>query len=169
MFQIDCYTPQDAPAYNKVIILGPSKLQWVDTSILNLGLDNAFKREIGKSTKYFLNGENVLNKQQIPSKPFRRGSIDKTLLNNFITLDIETVNINGNQTPYLICAYSGKSYIESYAKSTSASDQLSLFHNFISQLLSDSFLWAFGQCAAKAKKLTIYAHNLANFDGILSL
>jgi hypothetical protein len=52
---------------NKVTVLGYSKLTWTDTRITD-----GFKREIGKSTKYFINGVNVLNKQMLPAKPFRK-------------------------------------------------------------------------------------------------
>jgi len=53
---------------NKVSIIGASDLKWVDTKID----DNLFKREIGKATIYFLDGEIVLVKRQIPAKPFTR-------------------------------------------------------------------------------------------------
>jgi hypothetical protein len=53
---------------NKVSVLGSSALNWVDTKIS----DNLFKREIGKSTIYFLDGEEVLIKRLIPAKPFNR-------------------------------------------------------------------------------------------------
>jgi hypothetical protein len=44
---------------NKVTILGPVNLHWVDTQISALpGEDGTFKRDIGKSTKYFLDGVN---------------------------------------------------------------------------------------------------------------
>ena len=53
---------------NKVSVLGSSALNWIDTKIS----DNLFKREIGKSTIYFLDGEQVLIKRLIPAKPFSR-------------------------------------------------------------------------------------------------
>ena len=57
---------------NKVNILGAINLSWVDT-ILGEGL---FKREIGKSTIYFLDGEILLRKQILPAKAFRNLGID---------------------------------------------------------------------------------------------
>jgi hypothetical protein len=57
---------------NNVTIMGPADLKWVDTRLLE-----GFKREIGKSTKYFLDGVNVLNKQMLPAKPFKRVSSDR--------------------------------------------------------------------------------------------
>ena len=54
---------------NKVRIVGAADLSWVDTK-LEAGV--GFMREIGKSTKYFMDGINVLNKQLLPAKPFKR-------------------------------------------------------------------------------------------------
>ena len=53
---------------NKVSIIGSSDLQWIDTKLS----ENSFKREIGKVTIHFLNGEIVLVKRQIPSPPFKK-------------------------------------------------------------------------------------------------
>jgi hypothetical protein len=53
---------------NKVSIIGASDLNWIDTQVN----DNLFKREIGKATFYFLDGELVLVKRQLPAKPFTR-------------------------------------------------------------------------------------------------
>jgi hypothetical protein len=53
---------------NKVTILGLSDFKWVDTKIS----DDSFKREIGKSTLYFLNGEIILQKLQLNAKSFKK-------------------------------------------------------------------------------------------------
>jgi len=53
---------------NKVSIVGASDLNWVDTKLA----DDLFKRELGKTTIYFLNGEQVLIKRLIPAAPFTR-------------------------------------------------------------------------------------------------
>jgi hypothetical protein len=53
---------------NKVSIVGASDFKWTDTKIS----DDLFKREIGKATYYFLAGEIVLVKRQIPAKPFSK-------------------------------------------------------------------------------------------------
>jgi hypothetical protein len=133
-----------------VIILGPIDLKWTDTKI-----KGGFKREIGKSTIYFVDGEIVLRKQLLSAKPFRKGSIDNKLANNFITMDIETINKDNKLVPYLICAYNGKKYINSYSL-----NQEELFSIFIDQLLT---------LFTKSNKLVVYAHNLSGFDGIFLL
>lgn len=61
---------------NKVTILGAAELQWVDTK---LEADAGFMREIGKSTKYFMDGVNVLNKQILPAKTFKKKNKRKKL------------------------------------------------------------------------------------------
>ena len=53
---------------NKVSLVGYSDLSWVDTKLA----DDLFKRELGKSTIYFLDGEQVLVKRLIPATPFTR-------------------------------------------------------------------------------------------------
>ncbi len=141
---------------NNVTILGPVGLNWVDSY---LTMDGVFRREIGKSTKYFLDGVNILNKQIIPAKAFRKTKIDTKKVSNFVTMDIETINKEGKLIPYLVCGYNGTDYITSYASSTL--DQKDLFSNFITQLLSKDF-------GGKAK-LNVYAHNLSGFDGIFLL
>lgn len=52
---------------NKVSIIGSSGLEWIDTKLME-----GFKREVGKATFYFLDGELTLVKRQLPAKPFTR-------------------------------------------------------------------------------------------------
>lgn len=69
---------------NKVTILGASDFKWTDTALIE-----GFHREIGKSTIYFLDGEIVLRKQLIPSKPFRKLSSDKNLMSKLVKENIK--------------------------------------------------------------------------------
>jgi len=64
---------------NKVRILGASKFEWIDIKIS----DDYFKREIGKSTLYFLDGELILQKAQLNAKPFRAKSVEKDIIKYF--------------------------------------------------------------------------------------
>lgn len=66
-------------------------------------------------------------------------------------MDIETINKDNKQVPYLICAYDGTDFLTSYS-----SDQKALFNVFFDQLLSK----------IKCGVTKIYAHNLSGFDGI---
>ena len=149
-YQIDVYIN----GTNKCKILGLAKFTWTDIKEAD-----RFRREIGKSTLYFnMEGELILRKQELPVRPFSKMREDKSLKSNFITFDIETIkkvldNGTSKLVPYLICAYNGSTFVESFG-----ANQMELFKNFIIGLLS--FF------PKKAKTLSTYAHNLSNFDGI---
>jgi hypothetical protein len=140
---------------NKVRTQGAADLSWVDTKIS----DGVFKRDIGKSSTYFMDGVKVLRKKELSAKPFTKLAADKTLANNFVTMDLETINLNSKLIPYLICAYNGSEYITSYANESL--NQKSLVSSFIYQLLT--FF------RKDSNVLIVYAHNLSGFDGIFLL
>jgi hypothetical protein len=149
-FQIDVYLDK---LVNKVTILGAINLEWIDTtSTNNLGNVYTFKREIKKSTIYFVDGEVVLRKQMLNAKPYNHLKPESKVINDFYTLDIETVKQSNNKLkPYLICAYNGKDYITSYND-----NPVALYNSFFEQLLSK----------IKPGLTIIYAHNFSSFDGI---
>lgn len=64
---------------NKVTILGRINLSWIDSK-LNLNDTETFKREIGKSTIYFLDGEVILRKKELPANPFKKLQKESKLL-----------------------------------------------------------------------------------------
>jgi len=140
---------------NKVSIMGAVDLNWVDTKIS----DEIIKREIGKSLIFFMAGEKVLRKKLLNVKAFSKLSVETSINSNFITMDIETILLNNNLTPYLICAYNGKKKIHSYGEKVNGIiNQKILFSSFIYQLLT--FF------TKESKVITVYAHNLSAFDGI---
>lgn len=143
---------------NKVTIMGGSELVWTDTKVSEGELAGGFKRVIQKSTIYFLDGVVKLRKAEVPAKPFRKVALDKKIIEYFITMDIETININGKLTPYLICAHNGFKSISSYGL-----NQKDLFKKFIKQVLK------MYPVKVKAQKLLVYAHNLGGFDGVYLL
>jgi len=151
IFQIDVSLDN---LINKVTLLGASELKWSDTFVS----EGCFKREIGKSTIYFLDGVEVLRKQQLPSKAFKKSKVDNYLQKYIVTMDIETIKQNNKLIPYLICAYNGLDYITSYADSTL--NQKMLFSKFFNELLT---------FFKKGNVLQVYAHNLSNFDGVFLL
>jgi len=140
---------------NKVSIIGSSDLNWIDTKIS----DNLFKRDIGKSSNFFIDGVRVLRKKELSAKPFTKLSTDKTLANNFVTMDIETIKLESKIKPYLICAYNGTDYISTYADESL--NQKSLVSSFIYQLVT--FF------TKDSNVLVVYAHNLSGFDGTFIL
>jgi len=146
------------PLINHVTIEGAIDLSWNDTKVS----DDLIKREIGKSIIYFLNGERILTKKQLNAHPFKKVAVDTELNSNFVTMDIETINLQGEITPYLICAYNGINTITSYGKTVNGIiDQKALFSSFINQLLT---LFDKGD-----KTMVVYAHNFAKFDGVFLL
>jgi hypothetical protein len=147
IFQIDVSLDK---LVNNVTLLGPSELNWTDTQF-----GEGFKREIGKSTMYFVDGELVLRKQELNAKPFSKMNVESKLINNFVTMDIETITHDSKLVPYLICAYNGSEYITSYARSQ--------------QLLFTSFMNSLFTFFKGSSKLIVYAHNLSGFDGIFLL
>jgi hypothetical protein len=144
---------------NKVQILGALDYSWIDTLLDN----NIVHRVINKSEIYFVDGQIILRKKILPAKPFTRAKGDSKLVNNFITMDIETIKKqNGKLVPYLISAYNGSEYITSYAQVVNGViDQKQLFDSFITQLIT--------LFPTKSKSLIVYAHNLSGFDGIFLL
>lgn len=144
---------------NKVTLLGGSELNWIDTIISDILGNDGFKREIQKSTIYFVDGEIVLRKQLLSGAPFKKMKTEKAINNRFITFDIETIKQGNNLIPYLICAYNGVDHIVSY--SNSSLNQKVLFTNFIYSLLT-----FFGN---KGRRLIVYGHILAGFDGVYLL
>jgi hypothetical protein len=150
VFQIDVYL---GGLINKVTILGAINLEWTDTRLTSdLGDAYTFKREIKKSTIYFIDSEVVLSKQLLNAKAFNKMKADRKFTSEFITMDIETIKqSNGKLAPYLICGYDRINYITSYNN-----DPKVLFASFFEDLLSK----------IKPGLTTIYAHNLSSFDGI---
>lgn len=139
---------------NNVRIEGASDITWTDTKIS----DNTFKRVIGKNTLYITDGIIVVKTKVLPAKPFRKLKEDKALvINNYMTIDIETVKIGTSLKPYLICGYDGKNFINSYATDLSDEARAEMFRNFVKQIIS-------------LKNIKhVYAHNLSGFDGIFLL
>jgi hypothetical protein len=161
VFQIDSFRKHNLV---KLIGLPSGDFCWKDTAIS----EGVFKREIKKSTKYFMGGINVLNKQQIPAKPFTSVPLDRTLTASeaFMTFDLETVSVGdtGDLVPYLISAYNGKDFITSYAEGLTLEDTKALFKDFLSKLLSSNFISPIS--GPRGSKAVIYAHNLSGFDGV---
>jgi len=147
-YQIDVF---EGGKVNKVTILGSIKLSWIDTKVS----DDLIKREIKKSSIYFMDGEIILRKKELPAKPFRRLQKESVLSNKFYTMDIETITKDDKITPYLINGYDGRHHLTSFN-----SNESELFQEFIEKLIS---------AVEKGSKTYVYAHNLSSFDGVLIL
>ena len=72
----------------------------------------------------------------MPAKPFKvlNCEDEKFPFESYCTIDIETVNIDGKQVPYLICADISTKIIHQYAEDLSPEAQADMFHNFFTEL-----------------------------------
>lgn len=159
VIQIDVYGTNDntSSRYNEVYYLAPVDLKYVDTLAL---IGNGFTRQIGKDTQFIDHtGVVVYKEKEIPAKPFNKINLDKKISDAsvYCTIDIETVNIEGNQIPYLICGYVYGKHFYSYANDLSEKSQVEMFKSFFSQLIEHKNI------------KYVYAHNLSGFDGVFIL
>ena len=81
-------------------------------------------------------------------------------MNNFITMDLETVNINNIMVPYAIAWYDGDESTICLSD-TLQKDKLNPDFAFFEKIkhVMDEI------CSRKYKNFTIYLHNYAKFDG----
>jgi hypothetical protein len=71
--------------------------------------EKRFVRILDNKKYYFENGNQILFTKEIKTKFISKTKKTKNLVNNYITLDIETfVDNNNTLVPYLICFYDGK-------------------------------------------------------------
>ena len=152
---------------NRVRILGAINLSWIDTLLSEE--QDLFKREIKKSTIYFMDGEVVLRKKEIPCKPFsplfkESSKSGESLNNNYITMDIESIRVDNKVKPYLITSYDGRQYLTSYNH-----NEKELFREFITNLINHVQGSSTSSPAGPSNKVYVYAHNLSTFDGVLIL
>src|ERR1700712_2702630 len=117
---------------------------------------NSFTRIINNQKYYIKNGQLILKTLNKSSNLLTILKKDKKLINNFITLDIETQTINNVMTPYALSFYDGKKLYSFYLTDYKDSNELLTFA--ISSLLK-----------RKYNGYKIYVHNLSNFDGIFLL
>lgn len=140
--------------YNEVelVLGGESILKFRDEFIS----DNKFIRILDNKIFYFENNQEILFTKEIKSKFISKTKNVKTLTNNFITIDIETIINNGLLTPYLIAFYDGKNLSSFYLSDFESVEQMML--TCLKSLL-----------IRKYDGFKIYAHNLAKFDIIFLL
>jgi hypothetical protein len=128
-------------------------LQFIDKVSLSL---TDFDRIIDNHLYKIRDGKQVLKKITKKTKFLDKIKLDKSISNKFITLDIETRNVNGIMTPYCISYFDGLKATSFY---------LSDFNNCEDMLLKAIIsLMRYSYNGYK-----IYIHNLSNFDGIFLL
>ena len=118
--------------------------------------DNSFTRTFDNKNFYFKNNQQVLFTKKIKSKFISKTKTSKNIINNFITLDIETFINENSLYPYLISFYDGKN---------SYSFGLWDYKN-VEEMMLDCLSSIF---IRKYNGYKIYVHNLAKFDIIFLL
>jgi hypothetical protein len=118
--------------------------------------DSGFMRLIDNNKFYFKNGEQILFTNKIKTNFISKTKISKNIVNNFITLDIETYIVDGLMTPYLICFYDGKNFYSFYLSNYNSVDEMMI--DCLKSLL-----------IRKYNYYKVYAHNMAKFDIIFLL
>lgn len=118
--------------------------------------ESGFMRIIDNKTFYFENGQQILFTNEIKSGFISKTNISKNIVNNFITLDIETYIKDGLLTPYLICFYDGKDFFSFYLSD----------YNSIEEMMIDCLK---SLLIRKYNYYKVYAHNMAKFDLIFIL
>jgi DNA polymerase family B len=114
--------------------------------------DFGFMRLIDNSNKfYFKNGEQILFTKEIKTDFISKTKISKNIVNNFITIDIETYIVDGLLTPYLICFYDGKNFFSFYLSD----------YNSVEEMMIDCLK---SLLVRKYNYYKVYAHNMAKFD-----
>jgi len=128
-------------------------LEWIDKET-NIEIPNTFTREIGATTYYYNNSKLELKKIFKKTGVFKKAKKDKKIINNFITMDLETQLIDNIHTPYLLSWYNGlisKSYYITDYKD---------FGNLLKNVLDD---------LVEFNNYTVYFHNFAKFDSYFLL
>ncbi len=140
--------------YNEVelVLRGESILKFRDELIS----DNKFIRILDNKKFYFENNKETLFSKEIKTKFISKTKNVKTLTNNFITIDIETIINDGLLTPYLIAFFDGKNLSSFYLSDFDSVEEMML--TCLKSLL-----------IRKYNGYKIYAHNLAKFDIIFLL
>nr|QWO71399.1 DNA polymerase [Lyophyllum semitale] len=112
-----------------------------------------FKREIKDQEYFFENGSIILKtiKRKTPYLTKVKRSAGRSI--NFITMDLETRNINGVMNPYCVSIYDGKEIITFYL--TDFKDYTEMLESAILTLMK-----------RKYNGYRVYLHNFSNFDGI---
>jgi len=113
----------------------------------------SFVRIIRNTQYVYENSERVLSLKRKKVKYFTQVPICKSLTKSFITMDLETKDINGTLVPYCVSIFDGKEANSFYITDYKSSDDM--LEASIRSVLK-----------RKYTKHRIYLHNFSYFDGI---
>ena len=118
--------------------------------------EKRFIRILDNKKYFFENGKQILFTKEIKTKFISKTKKSKKIINNFLTLDIETYVNENSLVPYLICYFDGRN---SYSFGLWDYDSP---ENMILDCLNSIF-------SRKYNGYSIYMHNMAKFDVIFLL
>jgi uncharacterized protein YvpB len=135
--------------YNEVEIFKNRKflIKFID-EILSI---NSFVRIIGNKKFYFENNKEILFSREINTKFISKTNKSNNLVNNFISLDIETYIEDNILTPYCISIYDGNN------KTSFCIWEFKNVEEMIMKAIESIML-------RKYDRYNVYVHNLAKFD-----
>lgn len=142
-------------SYNEIEIINNNKsiLKFKDSITTNL---NSFKREFKNQIIWYENGKIVLKLIKRKSKFISSIKPSLYLSEKFITMDIETRNIDGDMQAYCVSLYDGD-YVSSFYLTEFKSP---------SELLERAILSIMKR---KYNGYKVYLHNFSKFDGVFLL
>ena len=114
---------------------------------------SSFTRIIKNQLIVYKNNEPVYNQNRVKASYFTKLKKCEGLFRNFITMDLETKNINGILEPYCICIYDGARSYSFYISKFSSSEEM--VKNALKFLMK-----------RKYNRHIVYLHNFSYFDGI---
>lgn len=144
-------------SYHEVELKNGDKVVVIFKDIKLDGNDlTTFRREIKNQEYYF--EKSKLKLKKILRKTDYLSSIKKSVYRtqDFITMDLETRNINGTMIPYCVSIYDGKNVVSFYLNDYKDSNEM----------LKNSILYLMKR---KYNGYKVYLHNFSNFDGIFLL
>jgi len=147
----DSYTKVDLVVGNKII------LSFKDIPLYNRSIDfSSYKREFENQSYIFENGKLKLKYIKRKTRFIKSIKPSLTLKENFITMDLETRNINGTLSVYLVSIYDGQNLTSFYLSDYKDS----------AEFLKIAFL---SLMKRKYDGYRVYLHNFSYFDGIFLL
>jgi hypothetical protein len=117
---------------------------------------SCFKRIIDKQEYIFKEGKLVLKSKQIITPFLSKLKQDNYMLNSFITMDLESRNIDNILSPYCVSIFDGKNIKSFY---------LTDFNN-CDEMLKTSIIYLMQR---KYHQHRVYLHNFSYFDGVFLL
>jgi hypothetical protein len=121
---------------------------------------STFRRTVDNKKIFdYLNGEVILKRKINNLLKIEKLKQEKNFNINFLTMDIETMKINGELIPYCVCIYNKKN------KKEKISFYLTDFNNSEDMLIQAiKFIMK-----RKFNGFKVYFHNFSNFDGVFFL